>query len=113
LIARDSADTDFLNHLVNETDVPVHFFMSLPDDKDFRGVYNLLKATGAPVSQIILTGERGFLCYDTARQHTLAYEGAFDDVAALKNSLKLPAHGIAYFIGTQTFLRLIKRAYFQ
>lgn len=113
LIARDSADSDFLNRLVSETGVPVHFFMSLPDDKDFRGVHDLLKATGAPVSQIILNGERGFLSYDKARQYTVAYEGDFDDVAALKNGLQLPPNGLIYFIGTQTFLRLIKRAYFQ
>jgi len=113
LIARDSADSDFLNRLVTEADMPLHFFMSLPDDKDFSGVYDLLKATGAPVSQIILNGERGFLHYDKARQYTVAYEGAFDDVTALKYGLQLPSTGIVYFIGTQTFLRLIKQAYFQ
>lgn len=112
LIARDSADRDFLNHLVNVSDTPVHFFMSLPDDKDFDGVHSLLQATGATVSHIILNGERGFLNYDKARQHTIAYEGPFDDVTALKDGLKLPQNGIVYFIGTQTFLRLIKQAYF-
>jgi len=113
LIARDSADTDFLNRLVSEADAPVHFFMSLPDDKDFDGVHTLLQATGGTVSQIILNGQRGFLSYDKARQHAVAYEGAFDDVDALKHGLTRPETGIVYFIGTQTFLRLIKRAYFQ
>lgn len=112
LIARDSADEAFLKRLVQNHNAQVHFYTSLPDDKDFQGIMDLLQNIGAPISQIILTGERGFLAYTKARQYEIAYEGAFDDPAALKEGLKLPSNTLIYFIGTQTFLRLVKRAYF-
>ncbi len=112
MIARDSADETFLRQLMQDHNGQVHFYLSLPDDKDFDGIMDLLQKTGATISQIILTGERGFLSYEKAKQHQIAYQGDFNDVCALKSGLDLPQTGLIYFIGTQTYLRLIKRAYF-
>jgi len=112
MIARDSADKAFLHRLIQDYNGQVHFYVSLPDDKDFDGIMNLLQQTGAQISQIILSGERGFLSYEKAKQHQIAYQGDFNDVCALKSGLELPKTGLIYFIGTQTYLRLIKRAYF-
>jgi len=112
MIARDSADEPFLRQLMQDHNGQVHFYLSLPDDKDFDGIMDLLQKTGATISQIILTGERGFLSYEKAKQHQIAYQGDFNDVCALKSGLDLPQTGLIYFIGTQTYLRLIKRAYF-
>ncbi len=107
MIAPESADIHFLQNLPDAC-----FIVSLPDDKDIDGVCALLNQLNAPVLHVILNGERGFLSYEKARKYTLCYEGAYDDVQALRNGLSLPDHQTLYFIGTQTYLRLIKQAYF-
>lgn len=112
MIAPGSADRTFLSRLIDRYDGAVCFYISLPDDKDFAGVCEILEELGCDNRHIIMTGERGFLSYDQARTKTVAYEGPYDDVAALQTGLNFEGHRARYFIGTQTFLRLVKQAYF-
>lgn len=113
MIAPESADKAFLQKLIKRHKGSVCFYISLPDDKDFSGVCDLLESLGCDNRHIIMTGERGVLSYDQARKKTLAYEGPYDDVGAIRQGLMFGDHEVCYFIGTQTFLRLIKQAYFQ
>jgi dihydrofolate synthase/folylpolyglutamate synthase len=112
MIAPESADRAFLSRLIDRYDGSVCFYISLPDDKDFQGVCEILEELSCDNRHIIMTGERGFLSYGQARTKTLAYEGPYDDVAALQTGLNFEDHRACYFIGTQTFLRLVKQAYF-
>jgi len=59
-----------------------------------------------------MTGERGVLSYEKARKYTVGYEGSYDDVAAFKSGLEIGNARVVYFIGTQTYLRLVKQAFF-
>ncbi|SCA57090.1 putative FolC bifunctional protein [Candidatus Terasakiella magnetica] len=112
MIACESADQVFLERLIKQHQGHLRFILSLPDDKDIEGICELLAGLNATMEHVILTGERGFLSYEKARLHTVCYEGPFDDVSALQKALKLDETQASYFIGTQTFLRLIKQAYF-
>jgi len=111
IIAPDAADHVFLKQLVAQD---VHFYVSLPDDKEAAGVYALLDTLKASYDSVILTGERGVLSYDLARHNPapIAYEGPYDDPIPLRTALPYSPTSKCYFIGTQTFLRLIKKAYF-
>ncbi|NVJ92903.1 MAG: hypothetical protein HWE34_14670 [Methylocystaceae bacterium] len=112
MIAKESADVEFLKALLAQYKGEVVFYISLPDDKDVAGVCDLLQNLGASFKHIIMTGERGFLSYEKARVQSVAYEGAYDDVVGLQQGLNLGTAKVIYFIGTQTFLRLVKQAFF-
>jgi len=112
MISKDSADEAYLRKLIKTHEGQVQFYVSLPDDKDFTGVCELLDGLDASVNHIILTGERGVLSYEQATRCDVAYKGGFDDVGALQQNLSIPKNHAIYFIGTQTFLRLVKQAYF-
>lgn len=112
LISPESADETYLARLVRHYEGKLTFYVSLPDDKNIEGVLNLLKKTGGGIKQVILTGERGFLSYEKARAiGDVCYEGPYNDPARFKEDLT-PNEGAAYFIGTQTFLRLVKGTFF-
>lgn len=112
LIARDSADETYLQKLINQFGNDLVFYVSLPDDKDIQGVCGLLDELGADVQHIILTGERGVLSYEQASRFTVAYKGAYDNATGLVENLDVGTAKAIYFIGTQTYLRLVKRAFF-
>jgi hypothetical protein len=112
MIAKESADVDFLKQLVTQHEGQVLFLISLPDDKDVEGVCAIIDNLGADSKHIIMTGERGFLSYEMARHKTLAYEGPYDDPMSLRNALDVGKAQVIYFIGTQTYLRLVKQAFF-
>ncbi|MDV7339951.1 Mur ligase family protein [Terasakiella sp. A23] len=112
MIAAESADMSFLKKLVDRHEGSVCFYVSLPDDKDVKGVCDLLDQLDADVRHIVLRGERGFLSYEEAKSRDVVYSGGYDDVAGLRAGLKFGDHAVRYFIGTQTYLRLIKQAYF-
>lgn len=108
-IAPESFDQDFLKQLITQG---FHFYLSLPDDKNCAAVFDLFDHLQAPYEHIIMTGERGVLSYNIARSRgPIAYEGPYDDAAAFRAALPYQPTTKTYFIGTQTFLRLIKQSY--
>ncbi len=112
MIATQSADIAFLKKLVTRHKGSVCFYLSLADDKDIHGVCDILAALNCDIKHIIMTGERGFLSYEQAASKIVVYKGAYDDVDGLRDGLAFEDHRVRYFIGTQTFLRLVKQAYF-
>lgn len=112
MIASQSADMNYLQKLVDENKGKVLFLVSLSDDKDVARLSSLLEKTGAQVSHIILKGARGFLSYEKTRSRNVIYEGPYDAPGLLREGLDTGAAQIIYFIGTQTYLRLVKQAFF-
>jgi dihydrofolate synthase/folylpolyglutamate synthase len=113
LISRESADGRFLKGLIEKHGNDLLFLLSLPDDKDVNGITHLLETMGGRMQHVILTGERGVLSYEQARSLSVTYEGAYDDSAAFREKLDIGVAKVIYFIGTQTFLRLVKQAFFK
>ncbi len=112
LIAKESADEQYLEHLIEKYGDNITFFLSLPDDKDIDGIVALLDRLGARTRHVILSGERGVLSYDKAKAFEVSYEGAYDDPVALRKALDTGQARAVYFMGTQTYLRLVKQAFF-
>jgi len=112
LIAKESCDVGFLQRLVDEHDGEVLFLISLPDDKDIEGVCSIIHEIGGCSRHIIMTGDRGFLSYETARQKNVIYEGPYDAPSDFSMGLDVEGAKVVYFLGTQTYLRLIKQAFF-
>jgi len=112
LIARESADIEYLKSIIKDHNDDVLFLISLPDDKDVKGVCAILDQIGGVSKHIVLTGERGFLSYEMARKKDVIYEGPYDAPEELRTRLNIPETSTVYFIGTQTYLRLVKQAFF-
>jgi hypothetical protein len=115
LIHTDSLDSDMLDGWMQE-DHPTTIIASFPDDKDREQLLASFTARGWPVTECVLTGTRGYLDYArteadcTGTRVTFAY----DDVAAFAAWLSArPAareHGRTYLVGTQTYIRLVRKA---
>lgn len=111
LIARESADLDFLEALLKRHKGCMAFFVCLPDDKDINGISTALLGLGADVRYLKITGERGIMTYQKTPPAVI-YDGPFNDPHALQKSLDFTGLEAAYFIGPQTFIRLVREAYF-
>lgn len=112
LIANESCDIGYLQRLVDEHEGAVLFLISLPDDKDIESVCSLLDGIGGRSNHIIMTGERGFLSYEITRLKDVIYEGPYDAPDDIFRNLDVGDAKVIYFLGTQTYLRLIKQAFF-
>lgn len=110
-----SLDRGFLTQLTAGQQVV--FVVSLPDDKDASGITGYISdQLHAPFHEIALTGTRGYLHYDRAlAEGRVAAQIHYEDAAELTSvaaALKQRhAAQTLYFIGTQTFIRLVKHAY--
>jgi dihydrofolate synthase/folylpolyglutamate synthase len=114
LIAAVSFDAGFWAAELARAPAPL-VLLSLPDDKDVRGVDAAFRALGAMPRHLVLTGERGRLSHAEAEAlGTVAGTLRLDDAAGLADLLgSLAAEAgtdRVALAGTQTFLRLVKRA---
>jgi hypothetical protein len=95
---------------------PTHVIASFPDDKDREQLLHAFKARGWPVTECVLTGTRGYLDYARASADATAscVSFAFDDVAGFAAWLSArsasQAPGRTYLVGTQTYIRLVRKA---
>ncbi|WP_262691277.1 folylpolyglutamate synthase/dihydrofolate synthase family protein [Kordiimonas aestuarii] len=88
---------------------------SLPDDKDREGLFTIFEETGADVQEVSLSGTRGYLRYEKAREDgRLLADIAFNDPIAfrkvLDNAIVEFTPEMIYIAGTQTYIRLFKLA---
>jgi hypothetical protein len=96
--------------------LPVNVIASFPDDKDREQLLAAFKARNWPVTECVLTGTRGYLDYARAEADVAAcrVSFAFDDVAGfaawLASRLESQASGRSYLVGTQTYIRLVRKA---
>lgn len=116
LIAAASFDAAFWGAVLARG--PALVLASLTDDKDVDGVDAAFARLGVPPIHVVLAGERGFLAYERART---AFTGRVsgpvghedgpalrDLVAGLRRERRAEQ---VVAVGTQTFLRLLKRAF--
>lgn len=114
-ISATSLDRDHLRRVITAHDPLI--LTSLPDDKDGAAIVHVLTTElGGTVAELALTGARGVLSYTRARDGgRLVASLPYDNPVALRDTAaRLAAeHGTQtlYFLGTQTFLRLVKSAY--
>ena len=112
LISKESADERYLARLIETYGEELLFVLSLPDDKDVEGIVGLLDQLGGRTRHVVLSGERGVLSYEKTASFEVCYTGPYDDPACFRDQLDVDAAKVVYFIGTQTFLRLVKQAFF-
>ncbi len=114
-IAPQSLDVAFFQTL--QTNGKIIAIASLPDDKDGDGLRTLIAHDlQCPLFELTLSGTRGYLHYEQARLagYHLA-ELAYDDENALRAIhtdllARYPDAGF-YYLGTQTFIRLVRKAF--
>jgi hypothetical protein len=115
LIHCESLDADMLDHWQQDhltTDV----IASFPDDKDREQLLAAFEARGWPVTECVLTGTRGYLDYarteadETASRVTFAFDDAAGFAAWLGARPASRASGRTYLVGTQTYIRLVRKA---
>ncbi|MCT4654747.1 MAG: hypothetical protein N4A65_02935 [Cohaesibacter sp.] len=114
-IALASLDQPLLHRLAKEGNLVV--VASLPDDKECNALRTFFtKELKARYAEIALSGTRGYLHYDDAKQagHCIA-DIHYEDIEALRAihqdlTEKYSAQTI-YYLGTQTFIRLVKVAF--
>jgi hypothetical protein len=90
-----------------------HIIVSLPDDKDRERLLEYFESLGAPVTEVILDGTRGYLEYQAAsRKGRSTLRCNYDDNIGFEAQLEkiVPPGSFVYFSGTQTFIRLVKKA---
>lgn len=111
-----SLDEKFLTAL-RSVDRPPACVVSLPDDKDVAGVEAKLTRAGFQPAFVALEGQRGALSHSVVQASPpacLAGRCRFDDVDGLKKLLIAHAEQVGarslYLVGTQTFIRLVRRA---
>ena len=114
-ISAASIDKIFIENLI--TSKSVVFIVSLPDDKDVHGIANYFVGTlNVPYYEIAMSGTRGYLHYDKAIAEgrvvaEIHYEDS-DGLRVIAEELQ-KKHGAdaLYFLGTQTFIRLVKMSF--
>jgi hypothetical protein len=95
---------------------PVSIIASFPDDKDREHLLEHFKGWDWPITECVLTGTRGYLDYarTAADESTSRVTFAFDDIAGFADWLSArPAaatYGRTYLVGTQTYIRLVRKA---
>ncbi|WP_207477786.1 folylpolyglutamate synthase/dihydrofolate synthase family protein [Arenibaculum pallidiluteum] len=114
LIAADSFDAAFWRRELGRGRRPLAL-LSLPDDKDVSGVAAAFAGLGIPVQHLVLEGERGRLSHALAEASgaiagRLRYDDAEACTAALRSTLAHTGADRLALAGTQTFLRLVRRA---
>jgi Mur ligase middle domain len=115
LIHTDSLDQTMLDHW-QHGHLNTAVIASLPDDKDREQLLAAFAALGWPITECILTGTRGYLDYVRTQGDVKATRVtfAFDDVTGFATWLAaLPASrapGRTYLVGTQTYIRLVRKA---
>ncbi|MCV6548153.1 MAG: hypothetical protein OIF56_12885 [Cohaesibacter sp.] len=114
-IAVQSLDLDFLKNLTAQGKLVI--IASLPDDKDGAGLRTVIKDDlHCPYYDISLSGTRGYLHYEQAKTagHHLA-EIDFNDVQSLQaihaDLMEKNPDANLYYLGTQTFIRLVRKAF--
>lgn len=116
-ISARSIDRDFIGSLASRGRVV--FIASLPDDKDVAGIGEYFtREVQRPYFEIALSGTRGYLHYDKAlEQGRVVTELHYEDTVSLRRVVDEIAGSAGadtvYFIGTQTFIRLVKLTFFQ
>ncbi|SNZ06035.1 hypothetical protein [Cohaesibacter gelatinilyticus] len=114
-IAPQSLDVAFFQTL--RTNGKIIAIASLPDDKDGDGLRSLVaQDLQCSFYELTLSGTRGYLHYEQANLagYHLA-ELAYDDVDALRTiqmnlATEFPDASF-YYLGTQTFIRLVRKAF--
>jgi dihydrofolate synthase/folylpolyglutamate synthase len=114
-IAPQSLDVEFFQALQKKSKLIT--IASLPDDKDGDGLRTLItQDLQCPLFELTLAGTRGYLHYEQAKLagYHLA-ELAYDDADALRSIQAdlIEKHPDAsfYYLGTQTFIRLVRKAF--
>lgn len=118
LISRDSMDIEFYKNFAHNNEGHVAAIVSLPNDKDVeRIVFTLQNEIMLPVFHVPLEGTRGYLEYSLTQEryanHILAsipFNNArvlSEHLIKLKNTHKFAALAV---LGTQSFIRLFRRA---
>lgn len=110
-----SVDKSFVEHLVaGGSDLVV--LASLPDDKDGAGIRAYFTDDlKLPYFELALSGTRGYLHYDQARQAGRVFEDIhYEDTDGFRRAVAQAVGGYSgktvYCIGTQTYIRLVKAA---
>jgi Mur ligase middle domain len=94
----------------------VNVVASFPDDKDREQLLAAFHARHWPVTECILAGTRGYLDYarteaDSTGPHvTFAYDDVAGFAAWLAARPASSKHGRTYLVGTQTYIRLVRKA---
>jgi hypothetical protein len=115
LINLDSADPAVIDHWA-ERYGDIHSMISLPDDKDRGRIFSFLAARTRVAGEVILEDERKFLHYSLAEKDAtnVVVRVHFDDADGLADALRSYVAtfkpSFLYFAGTQSFIRLLKRA---
>lgn len=114
-VQRASLEAGFLTALRTREGL-VACVVSLPDDKDVIGVAERLTRAGLDPAFVALDGERGSLRHAVVEERypaRLIGRCRFDDAAGLKALLAAHADRkrarSLYLVGTQTFIRLVRR----
>jgi len=114
LVSKKSIDEKFIKNLVqNHKHLTV--LASLPDDKDIDELIDFFKNTNIDIRLIALSGTRGYLHYEISKEtyrEILIGDISYQDRESMikiidEFSLK---SDVLYFIGTQTYIRLVKIA---
>jgi hypothetical protein len=115
LIHTDSLD-QALHDCWQQQNILTNVVASFPDDKDREQLLAAFRKRRWPITECILTGTRGYLDYarTVADESSARATFAFDDVAgfaawlAARPASQLP--GRTYLVGTQTYIRLVRKA---
>jgi dihydrofolate synthase/folylpolyglutamate synthase len=110
-ISFESLDIDLIQSLSKQKTL---FLLSLPDDKDINNIVQKLNKYG-DVKHIVLSGTRGYLNYDITQQkysNQIIWKGQYNDKEDFKTTIKNLDYINIYFIGTQTYTRLVKQSFF-
>jgi dihydrofolate synthase/folylpolyglutamate synthase len=116
LIARASFDAGFWWSVAARYRRPA-VLISLPDDKDVAGVDNAFAQICPAVRHLVLSGERGYLDYETTRQQygeriigSAHYRDQGGFLCLMDTLIEEQGCDALILAGTQTFLRLVKTA---
>jgi hypothetical protein len=115
LIHTDSLDAHLLDHWQSDH-LATNVIASFPDDKDREQLLAAFHARQWPVTECILTGTRGYLDYarteadSTASHVTFAYDDVSGFAAWLAARPASSKQGRTYLVGTQTYIRLVRKA---
>jgi Mur ligase middle domain len=119
LIHMGSLDKPMLDgwqHDATNHNRPVNVIASFPDDKDREQLLAAFHARQWPVTECILAGTRGYLDYarteagSTGSHVTFAYDDVAGFAAWLAARPASSKHGRTYLVGTQTYIRLVRKA---